>query len=58
LWIEEFGLILGFVVEDGGLFGCMAFYHLTTRLVIFAVHFDFHGAGGVVLFSLVLEIGD
>lgn len=58
LGIKEFGLVLGFVVEDGSLFGGMAFDHLTARLVIFAVKFDFHGASGIVLFGLVLEIGD
>lgn len=45
LGLKEFGLVLGFVVEVGGLFGGVALHHLTAGLVIFAVHFNFDGAG-------------
>jgi hypothetical protein len=58
LGIEEFGLIFCFVVESGGLFGGISFHHFTARLMVFAVHFDFHCASRIMLLGLVLKIGD
>ena len=58
LGVEEFGIIVSFIIEDRCLLLNIAFHHFATRLMIFTVHFDFHGAGRVVLFGLILKVRD